>query len=196
MSIKKKLIVFIYLYHYLNNMSYSLWDTLHEDLQNKIIKIRDDELEYDTKLLKLTNDFIKQYIKDYMSSKGKRITNLQKATKSELFDCFKKFNIPKIPYDIVVEEKVKQTKVEKVDSKSKFEIGKYWCIYDNCCDAGTTTYHLWINIQKITKCYIWVDVNSQYKQEFSGKIWIHKCDMSEYIKFRIFNIWSFMVFIL
>jgi len=58
-------------------MSYSLWDTLHEDLQNKIIKIRDDELEYDTKLLKLTNDFIKQYIKDYMSSKGKRITNLQ-----------------------------------------------------------------------------------------------------------------------
>ena len=77
MSIKKKLIVFIYLYHYLNNMSYSLWDTLHEDLQNKIIKIRDDELEYDTKLLKLTNDFIKQYIKDYMSSKGKRITNLQ-----------------------------------------------------------------------------------------------------------------------
>ena len=65
-------------------MSYSLWDTLHEDLQNKIIKIRDDELEYDTKLLKLSNDFIRQYINDYMSSKGRRITNLQKATKSTI----------------------------------------------------------------------------------------------------------------
>ena len=28
-------------------MDNSLWDTLHEDLQKKIIKIRDDELEYD-----------------------------------------------------------------------------------------------------------------------------------------------------
>ena len=129
-------------------MSYSLWDTLHEDLQNKIIKIRDDELEYDTKLLKLSNDFIRQYINDYMSSKGKRITNLQKATKSVLFDCFKKFNIPKIPYDIVVKEKVKQKKTEVV-SKSEFEIGKFWYKYDNHFDGDTTTYHLWINITKI-----------------------------------------------
>jgi hypothetical protein len=170
-------------------MSYSLWDTLHEDLQNKIIKIRDDELEYDTKLVKLSNDFIRQYINDYMSSKGRRITNLQKATKSVLFDCFKKFNIPKIPYDIVVKDKEKKEK-EVVNSKSKFEIGKYWCKYDNHFDGDTTTYHLWINITKITKCYIWVDIKSQYGKEFFGKIWKNKCDMSEYIKFSIFTIWS------
>ena len=171
-------------------MSYSLWDTLHEDLQNKIIKIRDDELEYDTKLVKLSNDFIREYIKDYMSSKGKRITNLQKATKCDLFKCFEKFNIPKIPYDIVVKDKEKKKK-EEVDSKSKFEIGKFWYIYENNFDGCTTTYHLWINIKKITKCYIWVDVNSQFGQEFSGKIWKDKCDISEYIKFGIFTIWSY-----
>lgn len=171
-------------------MSYSLWDTLHEDLQNKIIKIRDDELEYDTKLLKLSNDFIRQYINDYMSSKGKKITNLQKATKPKLLDCFKKFNIPKIPYDIVVKDKEKKKKKE-VNSKSKFEIGKFWCKYDNNFDGLTNTYHLWINITKVTKCYIWVDIISQYRQVFSGKIWINKCDMSEYIKFSIFTIWSY-----
>ena len=47
----------------INIMDNSLWDTLHEDLQKKIIKIRDDELEYDTKLLKLSNDFVRQYKK-------------------------------------------------------------------------------------------------------------------------------------
>ena len=165
----------------------SLWDTLHEDLQDKIIKIRDDELEYDTKLLKLSNDFIREYINDYMSSKGKKITNLQKATKPKLLDCFEKFNIPKIPYDIVVKDKEKNKK-EVVDSKSKFEIGKFRCKYENNFDGQTTTYHLWINITKITKCYIWVDINSQYGNEYKGRLWKNKWEMSEYIRFSIFNI--------
>ena len=169
----------------------SLWDTLHEDLQNKIIKIRDDELEYDTKLLKLSNDVIREYINDYMSSKGKKITNLQKATKPKLLECFEKFNIPKIPYDIVVKDKSKVKKTEVV-SKSKFEVGKFWCRYDNHFDGETMTFHLDVDIKKVTKCYIWVKVDSQRRQEeYSGKIWINKCDISEYIKFGIFTIWSY-----
>ena len=168
----------------------SLWDTLHEDLQDKIIKIRDDELEYDTKLLKLSNDFIRQYISNYMSTKGKKITNLQKATKPKLLECIEKFNIPKIPYDIVVKDKEKKKK-EVVNSKSKFEIGKFWYIYINDYHGGDgITYNLWINITKVTKCYIWVDINSQYGHKFSGKIWKNKRDISEYISFSIFNIWS------
>jgi hypothetical protein len=167
----------------------SLWDTLHEDLQIKIIKIRDDELEYDTKLLKLSNDFIKEYINDYMSSKGKRITNLQKATKSSLFDCFKKFNIPKIPYDIVVKEKEKKKK-EVVESKNCFILGKHRYVYENNFDGHTTTYNLRLNITKITKCYIWVDIKSQFGNQYSGKIWKDKSEMRESINFSIFTIYS------
>ena len=86
----------------------------------------------------------------------------------------------------------RKKKKEEVDSKSKFEIGKFWYIYENNFDGCTTTYHLWINIKKITKCYIWVDVNSQFGQEFSGKIWKNKCDISEYINYNwsLSSIWS------
>jgi hypothetical protein len=109
-------------------MSYSLWDILHEDLQNKIINIRDD---------------------------------------------------------IVVKDKEKKKK-EKVNSKSKFKVGRYFYHYDN----NTTIYNLCINITKVTKCYIWVDVNTHHGNKYSSKIWINKSNMNEYISFSIFTIWS------
>ena len=93
-----------------------------------------------------------------------RLTNLQKATKCDLLKCFEKFNIPKIPYDIVVKDKEKVKKTEVVP-KSKFEVGKFWCRYENNFDGETTIYSLWINITKITKCYIWVKVDSQHRQK-------------------------------
>ncbi len=174
-------------------MSNSLWDTLHEDLQKKIIKIRDDELEYDTKLLKLSNDFIRQYISDYMSSKGRRITNLNTSKKTILLSLFEKFKIPKIPYDIVVKDKEKIKKIE-INSKSKFEIGRYTCNKENHFDGSTTIYNLTFNITKVTKCYITADITSQCGREYSNtntnKFWIDKYDDYESISFSIFHIRS------
>ena len=176
-------------------MSNSLWDTLHEDLQKKIIKIRDDELEYDTKLLKLSNDFIRQYISDYMSSKGRRIANLNTANKTTLLSLFEKFKIPKIPYDIVVKDKEKIKKIE-INSKSKFEIGRYMCRYENDFDGNTTNYILTFNITKVSKCYITADITSQYGIEYSNqnkktnRFWINKYDDYEYVDFSIFTIRS------
>ena len=109
----------------INIMDNSLWDTLHEDLQKKIIKIRDDELEYDTKLLKLSNDFVRQYISDYMRSKGRRITNLNTANKTNLLSLFKKFKIPKIPYDIVVKDKEKIKKYQDITIDLEIECNSF-----------------------------------------------------------------------
>ena len=177
----------------INIMDNSLWDTLHEDLQKKIIKIRDDELEYDTKLLKLSNDFVRQYISDYMRSKGRRITNLNTANKTNLLSLFKKFKIPKIPYDIVVKDKEKIKKIE-INSKSKFEIGRYKCRYENDFDGSTTIYILTFNITKVSKCYITADITNQYGREYSNKktnrFWINKSDDYEYIDFSVFLIRS------
>lgn len=175
-------------------MDNSLWDTLDEDLQTKIIKIRDDGLEYDTKLLKLSNDFIRKYISNYEDSKGKKITNLSSANKTDLFKLFEKFKIPKIPFDIVVKDKEKIKKIE-INSNSKFEIGRYKCNEEIDFDGHSEIYHFKINITKITKCYITADITNQYGREYSNrnnsdKFWIKKCDDYEFISFSIFYIRS------
>ena len=170
-------------------MSNSLWDLLHEDLQTKIIKIRDYELEYDAKLLKLTNDFIKEYISDYMRTKGRRITNLNTAKKSQLLELFQRFKIPKIPYDIVFKD-IKKDKKE-INSKCKFETGTYKTTYTNCFDCMTEDIHLIINISKVTKCYVNVDVIAVRRgRVFTGRLCIHKYEDNQMIEFSIYHIWS------
>ena len=170
-------------------MSNSLWDLLHEDLQTKIIKIRDYELEYDAKLLKLTNDFIKEYITDYMRTKGKRITNLNTAKKSQLLELFQRFKIPKIPYDIVFKD-IKKDKKE-INSKSKFETGTYKTTYTNCFDGMVEEIPLIINISKVTKCYVNVDVIADRRgRVFTGRLWKHKYEDYEMIEFSIYHIGS------
>jgi len=64
------------LFIYTQALKMSLWDMLHEDLQTKIIDMRDEMNNYDTMLNKLTNDFLRNYIETYFKSKGKRLTNL------------------------------------------------------------------------------------------------------------------------
>ena len=173
-------------------MCNSLWDLLHQDLQTKIIKIRDYELEYDARLLKLTNDFIKEYISDYMRTKGKRITNLNTAKKSQLLELFQKFKIPKIPYDIVFKDIKKEKKEKKeINSKSKFETGTYRTTYTNCFDGMVEEIPLIINISKVTKCYVHVDVGVHRRgREFTGRLWKHKYEDNERIEFSIYHIWS------
>ena len=96
--------------------------------------------------------------------------------------------LPVMLLDIDDVDIVVKNKKEVVDSKSKFEIGKFRYKYENNFDGETTIYYFYINITKITKCYIWVDIYSQYNTQYSRKIWKDKCEMSEYIYFSIFNI--------
>jgi hypothetical protein len=171
-------------------MSYSLWDMLHEDIQNKIIKIRDYELQYDIALNKLTKNVIIDYITNYMKTKHKRITNLRLCKKEELFNLFTKFNIPKIPKEIVLKQKEIVLKQKEIISQSTFDKGIFRYKYENNFDGDTSYYNLIIHIHKITKCYIWVTVKSQFRIEYDDKIWIHKLNMFQYIKFDIFTIYS------
>ena len=171
-------------------MTNSLWDMLHEDLQTKIIKIRDYDLEYDAKLLKLTNSFIIEYITDYMSSKGKRITNLKTAKKEVLLGLFEKFKIPKIPYDIVFKD-TKKDKKKEIDSKSKFETGLYTTIYTNNFDGMQDDIHLTIHILKVTKCYLHVHITTHWgRVVHNGRLWIHKNEYNQSIHFSIYHIYS------
>ena len=80
----------------------SLWDMLHEDLQTKIIDMRDGLNNYDTMFNKLTNDFLRKYIETHFKSKGKRLTNLSKAKKEHLVRLFTAYNIPKVPFTTIV----------------------------------------------------------------------------------------------
>ena len=172
-------------------MSNSLWDLLHEDLQTKIIQIRDYELEYDAKLLKVTNSVIKGYITDYMRKKGKRITNLDTAKKSQLLELFEKFKIPKIPYDIVFKDIKKEKK--EINSKSKFETGIYTTTYENHFDGMVDNIPLRINIMKVTKCYVHVDITAyglRANREFNGRLWINKFENYQTIEFSIYYIRS------
>ena len=171
-------------------MTNSLWDLLHEDLQTKIIKIRDYDLEYDAKLLKLPNTVIKEYITGYMSSKGKRITNLNTAKKEVLLQLFQKFKIPKIPYDIVFKD-IKKDKKKEIDSKSKFETGLYTTIYTNNFDGMQDDIHLTIHILKVTKCYVHVHITSHWgRVVYSGRLWINKNEYNQSIHFSIYYIYS------
>ena len=171
-------------------MSNSLWDLLHEDLQTKIIQIRDYELEYDAKLLKLTNSVIKGYITDYMRKKGKRISNLDTAKKEDLLGLFQKFKIPKIPYDIVFKD-IKKDKKKEIESKSKFETGLYTTIYTNNFDGMQEDIHLTIHILKVTKCYVYVHIaTDRSRVVHNGRLWINKYEDNQSIDFSIYHIYS------
>jgi len=162
----------------------SLWDLLHDDLQNKIIDMRDEMNNYDTMLNKLTNEFLRNYIETYFSSKGKRLTNLSSAKKQHLLRLFTTYNIPKVPFTSIVRP-IK----DKIESKFKFEVGKFRYTYVNNFDGTTTNYHLKINIHKITKCYVFLDVCSQVGIELKkNKLWIDKLEHSESISFVIFYV--------
>ena len=158
----------------------SLWDMLHEDLQTKIIDMKIYMHYCDTMMNKQTNDFLRNYIQNHFKSKGKRLTNLSKAKKEHLLRMFTEYNIPKVPFAIEV----------KIDSKCKFEVGAYTYTYAYRWDALlTTNYHLKINIHKITQCYVFLDVCSQFMNECDkNKLWIDKGKESESISFGDFNV--------
>jgi len=158
----------------------SLWDLLHDDLQNKIIDMRDEMNSYDTMFNKLTNDFLRNYIQTHFKSKGRRLTNLSKAKKERLLQLFTEYNIPKVPF----------ANEDKIDSKCKFEVGAYTYTYPYRWDALlTTNYHLKINIHKITQCYVFLDVRIQFKNECNkNKLWIDKLTLTESISFGNFKI--------
>ena len=163
----------------------SLWDLLHDDLQDKIIDMRDEMNSYDTMFNKLTNDFLRNYIQTHFKSKGKRLTNLSKAKKEHLQRLFTEYNIPKVPFETVV-----RPIEDKIDSKCKFEVGAYTYTYSYRWDELlTTNYHLKINIHKITQFYVFLDVSSQFGKELKkNKLWIDKLTLTESIKFGIFNV--------
>jgi len=164
----------------------SLWDLLHDDLKDKIIDMRDEINNYDTMLNKLTNDFLRNYIETYFKSKGRRLTNLATAKKQDLLRLFTKFNIPKVPFT-TIPRPIK----DKIESKIKFEVGTFRHTFVNNYDGETTNYHLKINILKITKCYVFLNVFSQIGNECKkDKLWIDRTDTSERISFGIFYIYA------
>ena len=126
----------------------SMWDLLHDDLQNKIIDLRDQLNNYDNMFNKLTNKYLRNYIETHFKSQGLRITNLSTAKKEHLVRLFTAYNIPKVPFTILVRP-IK----DKIESKSKFEVGKYRYTFVNNFDGTTTNYHLKINIQKML-CFL------------------------------------------
>ena len=141
---------------------------------------------YDTMFHKLTNDFLRNYIETHFKSKGQQFTNLSTAKKQHLVRLFSAYNIPKVPFTILVRP-IKN----KIESKSKFEVGKYRYTFVNNFDGTTTNYHLKINIHKITKCYVFLDISSQMGTELKkNKLWIHKHEDTESISFGIFFIQS------
>ena len=162
----------------------SLWDLLHDDLQNKIIDMRDEMNSYDTMFNKLTNDFLRNYIETYFKSKGKRLTNLATAKKQHLLRLFEAYNIPKVPFT-TIPRPIK----DKIESKFKFEVGTFRYTFVNNFDGMTQNYHLTINIRKITKCYVFLTVCSQFMNECKkDKLWIDKLEQSESIRFGIFYV--------
>ena len=162
----------------------SLWDMLHEDVQTTIIDMRDGLNNYDTMFNKLTNDFLRNYIETHFNSKGQQLTNLSTAKKYHLQRLFEVYNIPKVPFTVLVRP-IK----DKIESKSKFEVGTFRYTFVNNFDGTTTNYHLKINIHKITKCYVFLNVCSQRGIECKkDKLWIDKLEQSESIRFGIFYI--------
>jgi hypothetical protein len=162
----------------------SLWDLLHDDLKDKIIDMRDEINNYDTMFNKLTNDFLRNYIETYFKSKGQRLTNLSTTKKQRLQQLFTKYNIPKVPFT-TIPRPIK----DKIESKFKFEVGTFRHTFVNNFDGMTNTFLLRINIRKITKCYVFLTVCSQFKNECKKeKLWIDKLEQSESIKFGIFYV--------
>ena len=163
----------------------SLWDLLHNDLQNKIIYMRDEMNNYDTKFNKLTNDFLRNYIENHFKSKGQRLANLSTAKKQHLVRLFAAYNIPKVPFTTIVRP-IK----DEIESKFKIEVGKLRDTFENNFDGTTTNYHLKINIHKVTKCYVFLDVWGQVGNEpKKNKLWRkNKYENTESISFGIFYV--------
>jgi len=134
---------------------------------------------------KLTNDFLRNYIETHFKSKGQQFTNLSTAKKQHLVRLFTAYNIPKVPFTTIVRP-IK----DKIESKFKFEVGKFRYTYVNNFDGMTTNYHLKINFHKITKYYVFLEVCSQVKNELEkkNKSWIDKLEQSESIRFGIFYV--------
>jgi len=141
-----------------------MWDLLHDDLQNKIIDLRDQLNNYDNMFNKVTNKYLRNYIETYFKSQGLRITNLSTAKKEHLFRMFTAYKIPKVPFTTIV----RPTK-DKIVSKCKFEVGNYKYTFVNHFDGTTTNYYLSFNIHKITKCYVFLDISSQMGTELKQK---------------------------
>ena len=80
----------------------SLWDLLDIDVQYKIIDKRDELNEYDTLFFKLVKDYLRNYIQNYLKSKGARLPDLSKVTKKHLVGLFKTYNIPQVDHWDVV----------------------------------------------------------------------------------------------
>lgn len=94
---------------YHNNLS--LWNILNDDLQLKIIEIKEtkknEEKIYNDKHKKLSKDFLYTYIYEYHCVINKpKIKYLYKATKVQLLEYFETYKIPKIPYHIVCNTKL------------------------------------------------------------------------------------------
>ena len=161
----------------------SLWDMLHEDVQTKIIDMRDGLNNYDTMFNKLTNNFLRNYIETHFKSKGQRLTTLSTAKKDHLVRLFTAYNIPKVPFTILVRP-IK----DKIESKSKFEVGKFRYTFVNHFDGNSTNYYLTFKVHKITKCYVFLDISSQMGTELKkNKLWIGKGNESESINFGTFS---------
>jgi len=162
----------------------NLWDLLHDDLQNKIIDMRDEMNNYDTMFNKLTNDFLRNYIETYFKGKGLRITDFSTAKKQHFFQMFTTYNIPKVPFTTLV-----QPIKDKIESKFKSKVGKYRYTFENNFDGMSTNYHLKIDIHKNTKFYVFLDVSSQVKNELKkNKLWIDEYEQSERFSFGIFYV--------
>ena len=95
-----------------------------------------------------------------------------------------------------ITKKIKDQKFEikdkkEINSKCKFETGTYKTTYTNCFDGMTEDIHLIINISKVTKCYVNVDVIADRRgRVFTGRLWIHKYEDNQMIEFSIYHIWS------
>jgi len=162
----------------------SLWDMLHEDLQTKIIDMKIYMHYCDTMMNKQTNDFLRHHIQNHFKSKGKRLTNLSKANKQDLLQMFKTYNIPEVPW-MYISPPIK----DKIESNVKFEVGTFRYRFANHVDGMTNNFLLTVNIRKITKCYVFLTVSSQFKNELDKeKLWIERTETSECIRFGEFFI--------
>ena len=162
----------------------SLWDMLHEDLQTKMIDMKIYMHYCDTMMNKQTNEFLRNYIQNHFKSKGKRLTNLTTAKKQHLLRMFKTYNIPEVPFT-----NIPRPIKDKIESNVEFEVGTFRYRFANNYDGMTHTYLLTINIRKITKCYVFLTVNSQFKNELhKEKLWIERTETSECIHFGEFFI--------
>jgi len=97
---------------------------------------------------------------------------------------FKTYNIPEVPWTYI-SPPIK----DKIESNVKFEVGTFRYRFANHVDGMTNNFLLTVNIRKITKCYVFLTVSSQFKNELDKeKLWIERTETSECIRFGEFFI--------